>query len=153
MKSRKGWLRLRNIDKFKRPVDGYMQSFKQIGEGYFVQYKSSLEAAFINYADNNPKIVQWSLEPFAIPYISPKDGRSHRYFPDAFVEFDGGAKVLVEIKSNSETKPPRKNDKRYVEKMQTFAVNQVKWKTASGYCQQKGISFVVLTEDQLKPKK
>jgi hypothetical protein len=49
-------------------------------------YRSSWEFRVMRYLDENSSIVQWSSEELAIPYVSPLDGRVHRYFPDFIVK-------------------------------------------------------------------
>lgn len=145
---RQGFYKLMNPAKFKLPVDGFMQSTKMI-EGFLcVQYKSGLELKSFKYCDLNPKVVEWSLEPFHIPYLSPVDGKTHRYFPDLWIRFES-AVFLVEVKPSAETKMPRKNDKRYGAKLNTYLVNQAKWQAAREFAKAKNCNFCILTEKQL----
>lgn len=148
-KFKQGFYRLRHPEKFKMPVDSYMKSTKVIDGALCAQYKSSLELKAFKYCDNNPKIQEWSLEPFHIPYISPVDGKPHRYFPDIWLKFTSGDVFIVEIKSESETKMPRKNDKRYGAKINTYLVNQAKWDAARNFAQAKNCNFMVLTDKVL----
>lgn len=131
------------------PVDGFMQSTKIIEGKLCVQYKSSLELKTFKYCDHNPKIAEWSLEPFHIPYVSPVDGKKHRYFPDVWLRFTNGVTFIVEIKPFNETKLPRKNDKRYGHKMNTYLINQAKWESAKNFAMAKNSNFMVLTEKTL----
>lgn len=153
--SKKGWYRIVNTNKFIRPIDEYMESTKVSKDGMYVQYKSKLERIAFHYADINPKIRYFSVEPFHIQYVKPTDGRYHRYFIDMFIEFVTGDKFLVEIKSSSETKPPLKPKtksgiERYKEAVQTFMINTAKWKKADEFARSKGMKFIILTENELK---
>lgn len=132
------------------PVDGFMQSTKIIDESLCVQYKSSLELKAFKYCDHNPKVEEWSLEPFHIPYQSPVDGKVHRYFPDIWIRFVSGDVFIVEIKPHAETKMPRSNDKRYSQKLNTYLINQAKWEAARNFAKAKTANFMVLTEQVLK---
>lgn len=114
-----------------------------------VQYKSRLELSSFKYCDLNPKIKEWSLEPFPISYLNPKDFKPHRYFPDLWVRFESGDIFIIEIKSHNETVMPSKRSKRYAEQLQTYLVNQAKWQAAKTFCTEKGANFVVLTEKVL----
>lgn len=150
---RQGWYRLLNPDKFIKPIDEYMQSYK---DGH-VQYKSGLELTAIRYADYNKHITAWSMEPFNIKYLKPTTGKIHRYFIDMFIEFKTGAKFLVEIKPKGETIPPRKPSKntqkailRYQKALMTFAVNKAKWEAAEKFAELNKMKFIILTEDELK---
>jgi len=150
---KQGWYELLNPNKFIKPIDEHMQSFK---DGR-VNYKSSLELKAIRYADYNKHITKWSLEPFNIKYTKPTDGKVHRYYIDLFLEFSTGEKFLVEIKSKGETIPPKKPSKNtqkaqlnYQKAIQTYYVNQAKWNAAKEFAKLNKMKFIVLTEDQLK---
>ena len=131
-----------------------MQSFNE-SEGS-VEYKSNLERLAFRYCDANPQIVKWSCEPFHIPYIKPTDNKIHRYYIDLYVEFKTGDKFLVEIKSSGETKPPvkpkkitKKSENNYKKSLQTWLINSAKWESAKNFCSQKGLKFIILTENEL----
>ena len=70
--------------------------------------RSSWERKFCRWCDLNENILAWGSEEFCIPYISPIDGKRHRYFPDFYVKTKNGDKFLVEIKPKRQTKPPKK---------------------------------------------
>ena len=121
-----------------------------------VNFKSRLELKSIKYADYNKHIVKWSLEPFHVKYLKPTDGKFHRYFIDLFLEFSSGDKFMVEIKSYNETIPPKKPKKitnkstmYYQQALQTFAVNQAKWKAAEKFAEENNMRFIILTEKEL----
>jgi len=150
--AKQGWYKLLNPDKFIKQLDEYMKSYK---DGC-VNFKSSLEYKAIRYCDFNKHITKWSLEPFAVKYLKPTDGKVHRYFIDFFIEFSSGDKFIVEVKSKGETVPPKKPKTnstksmiRYQKAMQTFAVNQAKWEAAKKFAEEKGIKFIILTEEEL----
>lgn len=149
-KAKQGWYKLNFPNKFKPPSDNHMQSYKVVNGIPVVQYKSSLELAGFKYCDLNPKIKEWSLEPFPIGYLSPVDMKVHRYFPDLWIRFESDDLFIVEIKSSNETKMPRKSDKRYAQKLQTYLINQAKWDACRNFCAEKGANFVILTEKILK---
>lgn len=150
--SKKGWYKIQNTGKFIKPLDEYMESTKKLDDGIFIQYKSSLERIAFRYADINPKIKYFSIEPFFIPYVKPTDNRIHRYFIDLYLEFVTGDKFLVEVKTYQETIKPTKKSKAYVEQMQTFLINTCKWKSASEFARKRGMKFIILTEKELKGK-
>lgn len=142
-----GWYKLKNADKFIRPLDESMGSSKP---GYAL-YKSSLERQLLVYCDLNPHVVKYSLEPFAVPYVKPTDGRVHRYYIDFLLVLSTGDKVLAEVKTSVETVPPvkTKNINKYKNEMQTYAVNVAKWQAAKKFAENKGFKFLILTEKQL----
>lgn len=50
------------------------------------------------YLDTTPSVVNWTYEPFPIPYVSNKrSGKLRRYYPDFFVE-TSDERVIIEIK-------------------------------------------------------
>ena len=121
-----------------------------------VEYKSSLELKAIRYCDANPQVKKFSLEPFAIPYIKPSDGKIHRYYVDLLIKFVNGSTFIVEVKSSSETKPPRipkqktiTSEKNYRRALQTWHINSAKWKAAKEFADLKEIKFIFLTEKEL----
>lgn len=110
------------------------------------------------HCDVNDKILSWGSEIVVIPYISPKDGRPHRYFMDfiyTMKDREGNIKtILVEVKPNKEKFKPTKGKKtpqRYMQECVTYEVNQAKWKAAEAYCKQRGWIFTVMTELELFP--
>ena len=110
----------------------------------------------MKYCDTTPSILEWGSEEIAIPYRSPIDNRSHRYYPDFYIkvrEKSGKiSKYIVEIKPKKQTKPPHGKDKRtksYRNAVLTFAKNQAKWNAAENYCDNRQMKFLILTEDHL----
>ena len=59
---------------------------KYIGNPMNVIYRSLWERKFMVYADNSDNILEWGSEEHIIPYVSPWDGRRHRYFPDFYIK-------------------------------------------------------------------
>lgn len=156
-KSHKGWYQIQHKEKFIKPVDEYMES-TIVKDGYiYIQYKSALERIAFRYADLNPKIKFFSIEPFNIPYIKPLDNKPHRYFIDMYIEFITGQKFIIEIKSSSEVRKPYKpktmnerTAKQYKESIETYIVNCAKWKSAEEFAKHKQMKFIILTEQHLK---
>jgi hypothetical protein len=154
-RNKKGWYKLKNSQKFIKPHDDYMKSFNESTGS--VEFKSSLEERAFMFCDSNPKIKSWTLEPFAIKYLKPTDNKVHRYYPDLLIIFETGDTFLIEIKSSTETKPPKKpkkqtlkSEKNYKRAITTYAINSAKWKAAGAFCKEKKIRFIFLTEQQLK---
>lgn len=156
-KSHKGWYQVQCTEKFIKPIDEYMESCIRKDNAIYIEYKSMLERIAFRYADINPKVKYFSIEPFNIPYIKPLDNRAHRYYIDMYIEFVNGQKFIVEIKSKGETIRPSKprvfnakSAQRYKEAVETYIVNQAKWNSAKEFAKSKGLQFIILTEDQLK---
>ena len=127
---------------------------KYVGDINQIIFRSSWEESCCKFFDNNPNILRWSSEPIAIHYTKPTDGRTHRYFPDFWIEFKGKDGVLsqelLEIKPEKETMPSKSRSKqgKLMENM-TYAVNISKWSAATLWCQKHGIKFRLITEKQL----
>ena len=118
--------------------------------------RSSWERKFCMWADRKDNVVSWASEEINIPYISPKDNRVHKYYPDYLIkvkESNNRIKTyVVEVKPNKHTMPPKKRSritKSYIYECQTYAVNQAKWKAASEFCKDNRIEFKIITEDEL----
>lgn len=141
--SYKGFFRPRNPKKYK-------------GDPTNIIYRSGWEAKFMSYLDNHPDVLEWSSEEVAIPYLSPIDGKYHRYFPDFIVKRkDVHGKIetiMVEIKPKKQTVPPTRKSritKKYIMEVQTWGINSSKWEAAEKYCKSRNWKFMKLTEDEL----
>ena len=129
---------------------------KYIGDINSIICRSLWERKFCKYLDENLNVIRWSFESIKIPYISPVDKKVHMYLPDFIVEAktkDGLVEtLLIEIKPTKQTKVPeinKKKKKTIIMETMTYAVNSAKWKAAQNYCQEKGIKFKILTEEDL----
>jgi len=118
--------------------------------------RSSWERRFCNWCDTNESILEWGSEEFWIPYLSPIDNRTHRYFPDFIIkvkESTGDIKTyVIEVKPKRQTKPPIKKkrvSKSYLYEIKTYSVNQAKWNAASEWCKDRKIEFKIITENEL----
>ena len=108
------------------------------------------------YCDNNSAILEWGSEEVIIPYISPLDGRRHRYFPDFYIKVkqaDGSIKkIIIEVKPKKQCKPPdipKRKTKRFINEVRTWGVNKAKWEAAIEWCNDRGMEFKILTEDHV----
>ena len=111
---------------------------KYKGDPTQIIYRSLWEKKFMEYCDLTESISQWQSEEFWIPYKSPLDNRVHRYFPDFFIKYrDALGKirnVVIEVKPAKQLKMPKKNPKKrtksWAYEVQTYVVNQAKFKAA-----------------------
>ena len=128
---------------------------KYKGDVNSIVYRSLWERKFMVYLDTNPDITECGSEEIVIPYISPLDGKRHRYFPDFYVKTNNGDKFLVEIKPKYQTRPPKKSKSkgRYIREMKEWGRNQAKWEAAEYVCDRHGWKFIILTEDHINPHK
>ena len=133
---------------------------KYKGNPMKIIYRSLWERRLMVYCDQNDKVIEWGSEELIIPYYSPLDGRTHRYFPDFYmkVKQTNGTykKFIIEVKPKAQCKEPTKTPKRKTRKwykeVQTWGINQAKWKSATDYCENRGMEFKILTEDHLNPQ-
>jgi hypothetical protein len=130
---------------------------KYNGDHTNIDYRSSWECKLMSYLDKESSVISWSSEELAIPYISPVDGRYHRYFVDFIVQVrtsDGKLKtIMIEVKPKKQTMEPQKRKritKQYIQEVTTWGVNQAKWKAANEYCMDRGWEFKIMTEEHLK---
>lgn len=114
---------------------------KYVGDANNIIFRSLWELKLFKYLDMNSSVLQWSSEEVSIPYVSPVDGKVHRYFPDVVVkgrDRNGKEKIMM-----IEVKP---------EKQKKWPINEAKWAAARDYCSRVGIDFIILTEKDLKVK-
>lgn len=132
----------------------FPQKYK--GDPTKITYRSSWELSCMSYFDKNPDIIWWASEELIVPYVSPIDGRKHRYFPDFIIKTAKGKTVMIEVKPASQSKAPVKKKrvtKKYLNEVKTWGVNQAKWNAAVKYCNKQGWEFQVITEEHLFGKR
>ena len=141
--SYKGRFRPKNHKKYK-------------GDPTKVFYRSLWERRFMHYCDTTPSILEWNSEEIVIPYVSPIDNKVHRYFPDFYIKVRNvSGKVrreIIEVKPKRQCEPPKKpqrQTKKYLREVQTYGVNQAKFKAAEEYCKNRKYNFRILTEEHL----
>lgn len=124
---------------------------KYAGNIQEIVYRSSWELHLFRYCDLNEEIVHWGSEEIVIPYVSPIDNRTHRYFPDLILRTKSGKIIMVEIKPFIQTQEPKptKNKKQYQQSVLTYLVNTAKWAAAKKYCEHLGWEFTILTEQNI----
>ena len=133
---------------------------KYKGNPHNVIYRSLWERKFMVYCDNNTSILEWGSEEVIIPYLSPWDGRIHRYFPDFYIKVkqsdDSIKKYIIEVKPKHQCSPPEKSPKRrtgaWFNKVRTWGINKAKWDSAKEFCLDHNMEFKILTEDHLNPR-
>ena len=125
---------------------------KYKGDPRNVVYRSSWEYKFMLWCDKTRSVQEWGSEEIAIPYISPVDGKRHKYYPDFYVKVNG-KKYMVEVKPSKQTKEPKtqkRHTKRYISEVVTWSVNKAKWKAATEFCMDHNWEFMLITEKELK---
>lgn len=115
------------------------------------RYRSGWEMTFMVFCDNNKSVLKWASESIQIPYRNPLTGKNTVYIPDFFVVYEnkhGQQKAeLVEIKPKKQTSLQEAGKSRSAQA--AAVVNNAKWAAASAYCKRMGITFRVITEDDI----
>ena len=130
---------------------------KYKGDNRSIVYRSLWERKFMVYCDTSDSIIEWGSEEIIIPYLSPWDGKIHRYFPDFYIkvkQHDGSLrKMIIEIKPKIQCKPPKSKPKRktrrWFKEVKIWGINEAKWKHATEWCNKNDMEFKILNEDHL----
>ena len=129
---------------------------KYKGDYHNIIYRSSWERKFMVYCDNSDNILEWGSEEIIIPYLSPWDGKLHRYFPDFYIKVKQAKgnikKFIIEVKPKKQTKPPKpvsRKTRRWLNEVKTYSINEAKWKHAKVWCEDNNMEFKILTEEEL----
>lgn len=129
---------------------------KYSGDPTNIIFRSLWEKKVMTKLDTSPQVIEWGSEEVVIPYISPIDGKVHRYFVDFYARIQYADKntktFLIEVKPKKQTQEPKKQKritKSYITEVATWGVNSAKWKAATEFCLDRGWEFKILTEDDL----
>jgi len=134
---------------------------KYAGDVTDIVYRSAWEFRVMRFLDSNPNVTKWVSESIIIPYVSPVDGKPHRYFPDFLIEAKDGndqiKTILIEVKPEKQTRQPKaptkpQQKRRYLKECATYAVNQAKWESARKVAAKYGWEFMILTEKDIYGK-
>ena len=126
-----------------------MNPAKYVGKG-LPRYRSGWEHAFFKFCDSNDAVLQWASESIAIPYRNPITGKSSQYIPDILMTYrTRGNQVraeLIEIKPKKQSVIEEKMSSR---DRAVVAINHAKWHSATLWARKNGLTFRVITEDQM----
>lgn len=114
------------------------------------RYRSGWEHAFMMFCDNNDHIIQWASESINIPYRNPITGKQTIYVPDFLIQYrNRNNQVITEL---IEIKPKKQSvieSKASARDRAMVAVNYAKWDQAMRWCKRNGLTFRVVTEDDI----
>ena len=114
------------------------------------RYRSGWELSFMNFCDSNDNILQWASESIKIPYRNPITGKQSIYVPDFLVTYRTKNNMtraeLIEIKPKKQSIIESKASAR---DRAIVAVNYAKWEVATKWARRNGITFRVITEDDI----
>ena len=114
-------------------------------------YRSGWEFTFMKFCDEHPIVSQWASESIRIPYRNPFTGKQTIYVPDFFIVYadkNGKQRVeLVEVKPSSQAVKEKLGRSKH--NQAHYVVNQAKWEAARAWCNQKGVYFRIVTEQDI----
>jgi hypothetical protein len=122
---------------------------KYVGRGT-PRYRSGWELTFMMFLDSNENVLQWASESISIPYRNPLTGKQSMYVPDFLVTYRGPNNTtkaeLIEIKPKKQSVIESKMSSR---DRAVVAVNYAKWGAAQKWCARQGLTFRVITENDM----
>lgn len=134
---------------FRQGTYAVKNTEKYVGKGA-PRYRSGWEMTFMMFLDSNDNVLNWASEAVRIPYRHPLTGKMTMYVPDFLVTYRGPNNTtraeLIEIKPKAQSIVESKmkdRDKAIV------AINYSKWDAATKWARANGLSFRVITEDQI----
>lgn len=137
------------MSKWAQGVYQIINPKKYVGNG-MPRYRSGWEHSFMRFCDTNDNILQWASESIRIPYLHPLTGKMTSYVPDFLITYRTRNNTvraeLIEIKPKGQstiTESQRPRDRAVV------AVNYAKWDAATKWCRKQGLTFRVITEDDM----
>lgn len=103
------------------------------------------------WLDTHPNVVKWNIEEVEVKYYNPVKDRPAKYIIDFYAEFSDGKQWLIEVKPHKETLQPvlkegKRATKAFKRQVDTYIVNQEKWRIAQHYASNRGMEFYVFTE-------
>ena len=114
------------------------------------RYRSGWELSFMKFCDTNDHVLQWASESIAIPYRHPITGKVTQYIPDFLITYrnrDNTMRAeLIEIKPKSQSVIESKMNGR---DRAVVAINYAKWDAATKWARKNGLSFRVITENDM----
>ena len=130
---------------------------KYRGDPGNILYRSSWELSFMRWCDNREDVISWQSEERRIRYYDPVAKKNRIYFPDFWIRYkrsDGLVmEEVIEVKPKRQVEGPPTNPKRrtktWMNEVKTYITNTAKWKAAAEYCEDRGMSFRLITEQNL----
>ena len=114
------------------------------------RYRSGWEFSFMKFCDSNDHVLQWASESIQIPYRHPLTGKQTIYVPDFLITYRTRNNTmraeLIEIKPKKQSVVESKMSSR---DRAVVAINYAKWAQATKWAQRNGMTFRVITEQDL----
>jgi TnsA endonuclease N terminal len=114
-------------------------------------YRSSWEFTFMSFCDNNPSVLQWASEAVHINYRNPLTGKNTIYVPDFLMTYvDSAGKQHAEVVEVKPLKETSLQEAGRSPRAQASAIlNMAKWEAARAWCRAHGLTFRVITEQDI----
>ena len=114
------------------------------------RYRSGWELSFMRFCDTNDHVLQWASEAIQIPYRHPLTGKQTIYVPDFLITYRTRNNMVraevIEIKPKNQSVIESKMNSR---DRAVVAINYAKWAAATAWCKTQGLTFRVLTENDI----
>ena len=137
------------MSKFANGFYQLLNPDKYVGSGT-PHYRSGWEHTVMRMCDNNPSILQWASESIRINYRNPFTNKNTIYVPDFFVRYvDATGKIHTEIWEVKPDKQTTVENARGARDQAAAVLNMYKWQAARAWCAAQGISFRILTENDI----
>lgn len=138
------------------------------------KFLSSYEERVFNWADLNDNVVKWCSECVIVPYkmrewsekLSQYIIKEHKYYTDLYCEIKDKKgnilKYIIEVKPLKQVLEPvpakkatKKSKTRFLNEQAVYMKNSSKWAAANEYAKEVGMTFKILTEEEIfnKPRK
>jgi len=134
---------------FRQGTYSVKNTEKYAGKGA-PRYRSGWEMTFMMFLDSNDNVINWASEAVRIPYRHPLTGKHTMYVPDFLVTYRGPNNTtraeLIEIKPKAQSIVESKMKDR---DKAIIAINYAKWDAATKWARAQGLTFRVITEDQI----
>lgn len=123
---------------------------KYIGDPNKIRFLSSWELRFMEFCDNNPNVISWGSEEFRIKYFHPIKKKVCDYIPDFIIKYkDMHENIITEVIEIKPMKQSQSSAKMSTYDQVQLVINSAKWTAAKALCDNAGIKFRVLTEQQM----
>lgn len=137
------------MTKFAQGLYKVMNPAKYVGKKP-PRYRSSWEWHFMKFCDGNDHILQWASEEITIPYRHPLTGKMTVYVPDFLITYQGAnGKTVAELIEIKPRKQSILEGKQSSKDRAIVAINYAKWDMATKWARRNGMSFRVITEDDI----
>jgi hypothetical protein len=104
----------------------------------------------MKFCDSNDHVLQWASESIQIPYRHPLTGKQTIYVPDFLITYRTRNNTmraeLIEIKPKKQSVVESKMSSK---DRAVVAINYAKWAAATAWSKRQGITFRVITEDDM----